>query len=136
MLRELRKNGATITSTQTLQNWLHDEVIGPEDRKSITAVGHTISSNRLLALARDLDKSFERIRALRRGLGRRLSTIVRQTFKAAATDSGIANLEGLDPRLELPLAELLESVDLAEVTLVAASQAVPAHWSRRWRRVS
>lgn len=123
-----------VRSELTLYLWARDEVIGPEDEASITAVGKVLESPRIVKLAPELHRAFRQIRGIRQGIGRRLSGLIRRAFHLAATDAARDDT-GLDERLLLPLDELLESVDLARVLAIAESADVPSAWLRRWRPV-
>lgn len=134
MLNELRRSEPRfrVTSEATLRNWARDEVIGPEDQYSVVAVGKVVGSSRVVALAPQLNQAFRRIRGIRQGIGRRLTGLIRRAFADAATGGGRDDND-LDDHLLLPLDELLESVDLAQVIAIAETSDVPPAWLRRWR---
>lgn len=127
ILSNLHRHGATIQSWLTVRNWIENYVIGPEDVKSIIAVGHLAEVDSLARNAKDFDRAFRRIRGIRQGIGRRLNTAIRQQFKnfasgvvTAAEDTG----QALDSRLGLPLDELLETVEYLQVLSLSDSPVV------------
>lgn len=121
-----------VSSEQTLRLWSRDAVIGPEDVASIRAVGRAAGSAELVRLAPDLDKAFRRMRGIRQGIGRRLSGLIRDAFHLAA-DQTRSDAPTLEENLQLPLEELLETIDLARVVGVGTATEVPPQWLRRWR---
>jgi hypothetical protein len=79
----------------------------------------------LAGQAKEFQKAFRKIRGLRRGLGNRLSNIIRSSFKDLALGGARSKVESLDERLGIPLDELLETIDVAEVTAIRVPPAGP-----------
>jgi hypothetical protein len=137
ILQALQANGAKITSEITIRNWVSDQSIGPDHRSSIEAVGAVIGSEALVQHARELDRAFRRIRGIHQGLGRRLSGVIRRSFKHVATGENVEMTDNLGDHLSLPLNELLETIDLAKVVEVnEETSLVPSQWTRRWRHAN
>lgn len=134
VLRALQENGAKITSQLTVRSWISGQIMGPEDRTSIEAVGKVISSDALVQGTREIDSALRRIRAIRRGLGRRLSSVIRKTFQYSMDGDSHGSDSLLDEHLALPLNELLDSIDFARIDGIASEPVlVPLQWTRRWR---
>lgn len=131
ILRKLRENGAPIQTELTVRNWLQDYVIGPENIKSIVAVGKATGLAAVIRGAREFDGAFRRIRGLHQGIGRRLTSSIRQHFKhfAAGASAPLEDPMTLDSRLGIPLDEMLETVEFLEV-LSASDGAVTVSHSR------
>jgi hypothetical protein len=117
----LQAAGAPISSEQTVRLWMHDQVIGPEAVESIEAVGQVSGSGALVAQAKRFDAAFRSIRAIHQGIGRRLSSAIRQSFRHLHFGEVKTRVERLDDRLGIPLDELVETVDLAEVLSVGST---------------
>jgi len=115
----LKAAGAPIASEQTVRLWMHDEVIGPEAVASIQAVGQVSGSAALVGQAKQFDRAFRHIRAIHQGIGRRLSTAIRESFKHLSFGQHKTKLENLDDHLGIALDELLETVDLAEIRAIS-----------------
>lgn len=121
VLRALRRNGATITSTQAVRSWVENYVIGPESINSIIAVGRVSRSDTLVRSAREFDLAFREIRGIRQGIGMRLSNAIRRSFSNFAQDDSASRNAVLDNRLGIALDELLDVIDLAVVISVGDS---------------
>lgn len=120
MLRSLRAAGATIQSEPAVRSWVQDQVIGPDNVASIAAVGRVSGMEPLVRQAKEFDRVFRDIRGIRQGIGRRLNSAIRRHFKHFAEGVPEASGDTLDRHLGLPLDELLETIDLAEVITVGA----------------
>lgn len=132
ILRDLRAAGATIETETTVRLWIADQIIGPEAISSILAVGEISQSPSVVRQATQFDRAFRKIRAIRQGIGRRLSAAIRRSFAHFAAVEREQAGETLDERLGLPLEELIETIDLAEVVAVSNQvQRVPPHWIGR-----
>ncbi len=118
MLRSLRSAGATIQSEPAVRAWVQDQVIGPDNIASIVAVGRVSGIESLVHQAKAFDQTFRDIRSIRQGIGRRLNSAIRRHFKHFAERMPEVSKDTLDSRLGLPLDELLETIDLAEVITV------------------
>ena len=127
MLIDLKAAGAPIETELALRWWIQGLVIGPEKNASIAAVGTVIQDQTLVDGARQFDKAFRQIRGIHQGIGRRLSTAIRRSFAHLDFEALSAVHDDLDEALALPLDELLETVDLAEVIAVGEPQAVAPH---------
>ena len=136
MLRELRRYGAPIQSEQAIRAWVNDYVIGPDDIRSVMAVGRVTGLEALERNANDFDAAFRSIRGIRQGLGRRLNGAIRRSFKHFAAGTSAPQGDQLDDRLGVPMDELLATIDLSEVVAVGdEEQAVPVHLVGRFRPV-
>lgn len=130
LLGDLQRAGATVESELAVRFWVEDISIGPLTTGSIVAVGKVSGTDLLVAQGHQFDNAFRQIRAVRRGLGRRLSTIIRMS---SSRSSGPPSGE-LDEHLRVPLEELLDTIDLAEVLSVSTDTVnVPASWVGRFR---
>lgn len=132
MLADLQSAGAPIETELALRWWIQGLVIGPEKAASIAAVGTVIGDEALVTGARQFDRAFRQIRGIRQGIGRRLSTAIRRSFDHLDLDARSTQGDELDETLGLPLDELLETIDLAEVIEVGARQMVAPQLSRRF----
>jgi hypothetical protein len=118
LLAQLQHAGAPIQNWQTVRNWILGITIAPDDPRSIAAVGKISGAESLVRNVRDFDHAFRRIRGIRQGIGRQLNSAIRRHFAHFAT--GVAEgAGGLDPRLGIPLDELIETIDFLEVDEVA-----------------
>ena len=124
MLLDLKDAGAPIETELSLRWWIQGLVIGPEKLESIVAVGKVINDNALVDGARQFDRAFRKIRGIRQGIGRRLSTAIRRSFEHLDIEGLSPPSDDLDDTLGLPLDELLETIDLAEVVEVGQRQMV------------
>ncbi|MHB8719436.1 MAG: DrmE family protein [Candidatus Dormibacteria bacterium] len=127
MLTDLRSAGAPIETEIALRFWVKDLVIGPERSASIVAVGRVIGDEMLVAAGGEFDQAFRRIRGIRQGIGRRLNGAIRRSFQHVQLADVTNRGESLDDSLGLPLDELVESLDLAEVLAVDPPQLAPAY---------
>jgi hypothetical protein len=118
IFESLREAGAPIASEQTVRLWINGQVIGPEAVTSIQAVGKLSGSQSLMNQAKKFDRAFRQIRSIHQGLGRRLSTAIRRSFRHLKFRETKNSVAKLDDHLGVPLDELLESVDLLEVLSV------------------
>jgi hypothetical protein len=116
----LQEAGAPIASEQTVRLWMNDQVIGPEAIASIEAVGKLSGSTILINQATRFDRAFRQIRAIHQGIGRRLSAAIRKSFRHLKFAETKGPIVKLDDHLGVPLDELLETVDLAEVRSVGS----------------
>ena len=113
---------------------MEEIVIGPSSAESIVAVGKISGTETLVSQSSQLDYAFRHIRSIRRGIGRRLSGVIRKSFRRVANAAPDPPAEELDDRLRVPLEELLETIDLAEVQSVSSdTKGVPASWVGRFR---
>lgn len=122
LLRDLRSSGATIETEQAARCWLSGETIGPDSVGSISAVGRLSGVEVVARNAKQFDLAFRKIRGVHQGIGRRVASAIRHSFKRFAdvsTDPPLA--DELDEHLELPISELLEHIDFAEVNAVNPS---------------
>jgi hypothetical protein len=118
LLRALQTAGAPIVSELAVRFWVQGDVIGPESVKSIIAVGRVSGVEVLVGHAREFDQTFRYIRGIHQGIGMRLSNAIRCAFRSAAGGAVEQPESRLDDRLGIALDELLDSIDLAEVTAV------------------
>jgi len=124
----LKQAGAPIESEQAIKFWLHDQVIGPEAVDSIAAVGQVSGSVALVGQAKHFDRAFRKIRGIHQGIGRRLSGVIRESFQHLHFGHSKRHTESLDDRLGIPLDELLDNLDLAEVvTINPLRENMPSH---------
>lgn len=116
--RDLKREGATIESEAAIRLWVQGHIIGPETVESIKAVGIVAGNPAVAGQAKEFQRAFRKIRGLRRGIGHRLSNIIRASFKHLALGDAPPRSEALDDRLGIPFDELLESIDIAEVMAI------------------
>jgi hypothetical protein len=136
LLGDLQHAGAPIESELAVRLWVEEIVIGPLSQASIVAVGRISGTEVLVSQSRQFDYAFRHIRAIRRGIGRRLSGVIRKSFRQVASAAPDLTSDNLDDRLTVPLEELLETIDLAEVQSVSRDVTnVPASWIGRFRQV-
>lgn len=122
LLRDLEREGATIESEAAVRLWVQDQIIGPQTIESIRAVGRVANSPAVSDQARDFQQAFRKMRGLRRGIGLRLSNVIRNSFRHLAVGDTPVHGETLDDRLGLPVDELLEAIDIAEVISIATPE--------------
>jgi hypothetical protein len=135
LLEALQRAGAPIESELAVRLWVEEIVIGPLSVASIIAVGRISGVEVLVSQSNQFDDAFRRIRSIRRSIGRRLSSIVRKSFVRQAGAVPEAPFDDLDDRLKVPLEELLETIDLAEVESVSSdAKSVPISWVGRLRK--
>jgi hypothetical protein len=115
MLAVLRAAGSNISTELSVRNWVLGRVIGPDDLSSIQAVGYVTQIDSLVRDCRDFDRAFRTIRSIHQGLGRRLTRAIRESSRQFVGGATKEEIEALGQYIWLPLAELLETVDLAEV---------------------
>jgi hypothetical protein len=116
----LKAAGAPIESEQAVRFWVHEQVIGPEAIASIQAVGKLSGSNALASQAKQFDRAFRKIRGLHQGIGRKLSGAIRESFRHVHFGHVQKTTEQMDDRLGIPLDELLDTIDFAEVVSINA----------------
>lgn len=134
LLRDLRAAGAMIETETTVRLWVADQIIGPEAIPSIAAVGKVSQSPAVVRQAAQFDRVFRKIRAIHQGTGRRLNAAIRRSFSHFTAEAREQAGEPLDEHLGLPLEELIETIDLAEVVEVFTEiQRVPPNWIGRLR---
>ena len=117
MHKALMAEGITVSTTQTLQNWINNVVIGPADLSSIVAVGRVTQVRDLWKRPKEFHRNFERIRSMHRSIGRRVARIMRQTFLDAVSSDSSAE-ERFDERLGIALDELVQAISVYEVNSV------------------
>lgn len=117
MLQALKNEGAPVQTELALKLWVNDQVIGPESLASIRAVGIVIGKNILVSQVKDFDRAFRHIRGIRTSLGRLLNAAIRRSFKGF-NDPGDTGTYHLEERLLLPISELIETIDFAEVLVI------------------
>lgn len=118
LLSRLQEAGAPIQNWQTARNWIVGVTIGPDDKRSIVAIGKVSGVEALVRNASQFDQAFRKIRGIRQGIGRQLSAAIRRHFAHFATGVPESNTR-LDARLGVPLDELIETIDFMEVLNVA-----------------
>jgi len=112
---DLRSNGSTIMTSVSVANWILGRVMAPDDSSSIRAAGRLAGMDALDRDAKDFDSAFRTIRAIHQALGRRLSRLIRQSSRYMADTEEVATKEASDDHIWLPVNELLETIDLAEI---------------------
>ncbi len=122
MFDELNNAGIEITTLQTLQNWVNDIVIGPEDLSSIIAVGRVSGVLELSKKAKEFDHNFTKIRTLHRIIGRHVAHIIRQTFKGVVSQGEIIADESLEDHVGVPLDEIIDAIEIAEVIDISENE--------------
>jgi hypothetical protein len=115
LLEDLWKHGATVSTEQAVRGWLEGTTIGPDSIGSIQAIGKLSMMDPIVTGAKEFDKAFRKFRSLHQGIGRRLAAAVRSSFRKFADASTDQQPTNLDPSLAVPIAELLDSMDFAEV---------------------
>ena len=91
--------------------------MAPLDPESIIAVGKLTESPTIVRAFKEFDAAFRRIRAIHSAIGRRVNQAIRQSFIVTGKRAAPIRSE-LEEHLELPLEELLEAIDLAEVVAI------------------
>ena len=122
MHKSLKEAGIKVATMQTLQNWVYDIVIGPEDISSLVAVGVVSGIMELSTKAKEFDKTFYEIRTLHRSIGRRVSSVIRRTFKIVANEEEVRENDDLQEYLGVPLTEILNTIEVAEVQKVTLAE--------------
>lgn len=126
-LADLRDAGSPITTELSVKNWVLGHVMGPDDVLSIKAVGAVTGIHSLLEHAAEFDRAFRTIRKIHQALGKCLSVAIRHSAKALVEDETASEFENLSDYIALPLNELLETVDLAEITSIGSERRVAAY---------
>lgn len=114
LLTDLQSHGATIMTEQAVRGWLEGTTIGPDSIGSIAAIGKLSHTPSISQNAADFDRAFRKFRSVHQGIGRRLAAAIRGTFRNFAEPTSAKSPE-LDLSLAVPVAELLDSIDFAEV---------------------
>jgi len=122
MYAALKAAHIQVATIQTLQNWINDIVIGPEDVSSLIAVGEVSGILELSQRAQEFDNAFIDIRGLHRRIGRRVAKIIRKTFKIVASDEDASVDDNLQEYLGVPLTEIVNAIEVAEVTKIDFNQ--------------
>jgi hypothetical protein len=125
-LADLRKCGATVETELAIRWWVNGQTIGPDSVGSIAAVGQLSGVAAIEHNVRDFDRAFRKIRAVHQGIGRRLAYAIRRSFRHAADPNSEHRADQLDEHLSLPISELLESIDFAEVATVSKDRVLVA----------
>ncbi|MGE3491563.1 MAG: hypothetical protein AB7N29_16280 [Vicinamibacterales bacterium] len=118
LLTDLQIHGATVSTEQAVRGWLEGTTMGPDSIGSIQAIGKLSQMDSIVANAKEFDKAFRKFRSLHQGIGRRLAAAIRGSFRRFADASSDQKPSDLDPSLAVPIAELLDSMDFAEVVSV------------------
>ena len=121
---DLQQVGATVSTEQAVRGWISGDTIGPDSVGSIRAVGKLSGVDAVANNAKAFDAAFRRIRSVHQAIGRRLATAIRRSFHQFADTSVDAPAGELDEHLALPVAELLESIDFAEVLATSPQREV------------
>jgi hypothetical protein len=123
MLVAVRDAGSPVTTELTLRAWVKEERIGPDALESIIAVGRLTGINEIVSDAPKFDQAFRRLRGIRAGIGRRLSTSLRNSFAQAISgaDTDLDDADPFDDHLGLPADELIAALDPSEVLEVLRS---------------
>jgi hypothetical protein len=127
VLVDLQSAGSTITTELSVQNWVLGRVMGPDDVSSIRAVGEVTGIQALVQHAPDFDRAFRTIRSIHQALGKRLSRAIHHSAKALVEADAGSEFDAFGDYISLPVSELLETVDLAEVTSVGSNGRVAAY---------
>ncbi|MFH0958578.1 MAG: DrmE family protein [Pseudomonadota bacterium] len=106
----LRAQGSTISTSLSVRNWVRGYVIAPDDISSIIAVGRLAGFDSIEKDAQKFDKAFRAIRAIHQTLGRKLTRTIHKSSRYL-TDEEDKN----QTALWLPVEEILDTVDLAEI---------------------
>lgn len=123
LLADLKREGASIESEAAVRLWVLGEIIGPETMESIRAVGILAGNTAIAKQAKEFQRAFRKIRGLRRGIGHRLSSLIRKSFADLALGERMDGSEPLEQRLGIAFEELLETIDIAEVLAVGEAAA-------------
>lgn len=118
LLNDFRGAGSTISTEISIGNWVSGRVMGPDDVSSIRAAGELAGIQSLQREAGDFDKAFRQIRALHQTLGRKLTRLIKQSSRYLVDDENSSEQDSLGDHIWLPVNELLETVDVAEVLSV------------------
>jgi hypothetical protein len=127
VLADLQSAGSTITTALSVQNWVLGRVMGPDDVSSIQAVGEVTGIQPLVQHAAEFDRAFRTIRSIHQALGKRLSRAIHHSAKALIESDTGSEFDAFGDYVSLPVNELLETVDLAEITSVGNSSRVAAY---------
>jgi hypothetical protein len=125
MLLNLQTAGAPVQTEAALRGWVCEQVIGPEALGSIRAVGIVSGNQMIVKQANDFDNAFRRIRGIRTSIGRLINVVIRQTFTSFGGISEVG-MHNLDEKLLLPINELIETLDFAEVVSVESESVMKA----------
>jgi hypothetical protein len=127
VLVDLRSAGSTITTELSVQNWVLGRVMGPDDVSSIQAVGEVTGIQRLVQHAAEFDRAFRTIRSIHQALGKRLTRAIHHSARALVESDAGSEFDAFGDYVSLPVNELLETVDLAEVKSIGNSGKVAAY---------
>lgn len=113
-LQELQDRGSSITTTLALRNWLNGETIAPDDPVDMRRVAEIFGMEFVREEYRRINGAAERIRAIHRGLGRRLNGWLRQQLVGETQNAPAAD-DVLDSELGLTFSDFRESLQVLEV---------------------
>lgn len=112
---DFQAHGSSISTEISVRNWVLGRVMGPDHVSSIRAAGSLVGMEALQRDASAFDKAFRTIRAIHQGLGRKLAGIIRKSSRHLVDEEEAKDDEVFGDHIWLPLNELLETVDLAEI---------------------
>jgi hypothetical protein len=116
---DIRENGSTISTTLSVRNWVTGRIMGPNDKSSIIAVGRVAKIDAIEKNAAAFDDAFHTIRTIHQTLGRKLTRTIHNSLIEGDDDNNA-------DALWLPVSELLDTVDLAEIlSRVPETRAIP-----------
>jgi hypothetical protein len=127
VLADLQSARSTITTELSVQNWVLGRVMGPDDVSSIQAVGEVTGIQPLVQHGPEFDRAFRTIRSIHQALGRRLSRAIHHSARALVESDAGSEFDAFGDYVSLPVNELLETVDLAEVTSIGNSAKIAAY---------
>ena len=119
--RDLQANGSSILTTISVRNWILGYVMGPTDVSSIRAVGVLSGRKPIVDDVHGFDKAFKTIRKIHQALGRKLTQTITQTSRLLADEDSESNQR---ESLWLPVNDILDTVDLAEICEIGTSPAL------------
>lgn len=107
VLERLKKEGSNISTSQTINNWLNDRVVGPQDPQDIVRIGEAYDID-------DLKENGQQIQIAVSKVHRMRSMIIKKAMSALVTDDENM-IEDLEEELNVDIDEFTRSLEFERV---------------------
>lgn len=124
LLRQLRDHGSSLTSPQTLRQWLNGQILCPDDPEDLRRLAEVLDLRFIRQHYRRIDRAASRLRGLHRGLANRLNRWLRQQAAGLTTGS---DADIIDVELGLTFGDFRSSLLILRVVTI---ESVPGPFIR------